>query len=374
MNQVVISGTGLFTPAQSISNAELVSAFNAYAANWNAEHGAAIAAGELAPMQESSEAFIEKASGIKSRFVIDKSGVLDPARMCPDIPERPDDQPSLQCEMAVHAAREAMAQAGRSAADIDAVIVACSNLQRPYPAVSVEVQAALGIDGFAFDMNVACSSATFGIDMARNAVLGGTARAVLVISPEICSGHLEFRDRDCHFIFGDACTAVVVEREAAAGARAPFRIVDSRLKTSFSNNIRNNFGFLNRADPSGIGKRDKLFRQDGRKVFKEVCPMVAEIIARQLAALSIPVADVRRLWLHQANLGMNQLIGRRVLGREPAPEETPVILDTYANTSSAGSIIAFHQFRDDLRPGDRGVICSFGAGYSVGSLVVEHCG
>ena len=374
MQQVVISGTGLFTPDQSISNSELVASFNAYAANWNAAHAEAIAAGELAPMQESSEAFIEKASGIRSRFVIDKSGVLDPARMCPDIPERPDDQPSLQCEMAVHAAREALAQAGRTAADIDAVIVACSNLQRPYPAVSVEVQAALGIGGFAFDMNVACSSATFGIDMARNAVLTGSARAVLVISPEICSGHLEFRDRDCHFIFGDACTAVVVEREAASGARAPFRIIDSRLKTTFSNNIRNNFGFLNRAAPEGIGARDKLFRQDGRKVFKEVCPMVAEIIVRQLGDLGIPLAALRRLWLHQANLGMNQLIGRRVLGREPLPEETPVILDTYANTSSAGSIIAFHQFRDDLARGERGVICSFGAGYSVGSLVVERCG
>ena len=374
MNQVVISGTGLFTPEQSISNSELVASFNAYAANWNAAHAEAIAAGELAPMQESSEAFIEKASGIRSRFVIDKRGVLDPARMCPDIPERPDDQPSLQCEMAVHAAREALAQAGRTAADIDAVIVACSNLQRPYPAVSVEVQAALGIEGFAFDMNVACSSATFGIDMARNAVLTGSARAVLVISPEICSGHLEFRDRDCHFIFGDACTAVVVEREAATGARAPFRIIDSRLKTTFSNNIRNNFGFLNRAAPEGIGARDKLFRQDGRKVFKEVCPMVAEIIVRQLGDLGIPLEALRRLWLHQANLGMNQLIGRRVLGREPLPEETPVILDTYANTSSAGSIIAFHQFRDDLARGERGVICSFGAGYSVGSLVVERCG
>ena len=373
MQQVVISGTGLFTPGQSISNAELVEAFNAYAMRWNAENAAAIAHGELAPIQESSEAFIEKASGIKSRFVIDKSGVLDPARMCPNIPERPDDQASLQCEMSVEAAREAMAQADRSAADIDAVIVACSNLQRPYPAVSVEVQSALGIEGFAFDMNVACSSATFGIDMARNAVLTGAARAVLVISPEICSGHLEFRDRDCHFIFGDACTAVVVEREASPRARSPFRIIDSRLKTTFSNNIRNNFGFLNRADPSGIGKRDKLFRQDGRKVFKEVCPMVADIIVHQLADLQIPVAEVRRLWLHQANLSMNQLIGRRVLGREPDPVETPVILDAYANTSSAGSIIAFHQFREDLRPGDRGVICSFGAGYSVGSIVIERC-
>jgi beta-ketodecanoyl-[acyl-carrier-protein] synthase len=374
MQQVVISGTGLFTPRQSISNAELVAAFNAYAAQWNAAHADDIAAGAAQPMTESSEAFIEKASGIRSRFVIDKEGVLDPARMCPSIPERPDEAHSLQCEMAIEAASEALRQAGRSARDIDAVIVACSNLQRPYPAVSVEIQAALGIDGYAFDMNVACSSATFGIDMARNAILSGTARAVLVISPEICSGHLEFRDRDCHFIFGDACTAVLVEREPSAAALAPFRIIDSRLKTTYSNNIRNNFGFLNRAAPSGIGARDKLFRQDGRKVFKEVCPMVADIILKQLGELALPVEDIRRMWLHQANLSMNQLIGRRVLGREPTDAETPVILDTYANTSSAGSIIAFHQYRGDLVPGERGVICSFGAGYSVGSVVVERCG
>ncbi len=374
MHSVVISGTGLFTPTQRISNAELVATFNAYAAQWNADNAAAIAAGELQPMQESSEAFIEKASGIGARHVIDKSGVLDPARMCPNIPDRPDEQPSVQCEMAVAAAHEALAQAGRRAEDIDAVIVACSNLQRAYPAVAIEVQAALGIRGYAFDMNVACSSATFGIDLARSQVQSGAARAVLVLSPEICSGHLEWRDRDCHFIFGDACTAVVVEREISTAAQSPFRIVDSRLRTVFSNNIRNNFGFLNRGDPSGIGARDKLFRQDGRKVFKEVCPMVADIILAQLGDLSIPVTGVRRLWLHQANLNMNQLIGRRVLGREPAPGETPVILDTYANTSSAGSIIAFHQYRDDFGPGERGVICSFGAGYSVGSVVVERLG
>ena len=374
MHPVFITGTGLFTPAQSISNAELVEAFNAYALRWNAENAAAIADGTIQAIQPSSEGFIEKASGIGARFVIDKSGLLDPERMCPNIPERPDDQPSLQCEMSVAAATQALAQAGRSTADVDAVIVACSNLQRAYPAVAIEVQTALGITGFAFDMNVACSSATFGIDLARSPVQSGSARAVLVISPEICSGHLEWRDRDCHFIFGDACTAVLVEREPSPTAVAPFRIVDSRLKTTFSNNIRNNFGFLNRADPSGVGARDKLFRQDGRKVFKEVCPMVAEIILAQLGELAIGVESVRRFWLHQANLNMNQLISRRVLGREPEPAETPVILDRYANTSSAGSIIAFHQYREDMKPGERGVICSFGAGYSVGSVVVERAG
>ncbi len=374
MHPVFITGTGLFTPSQSISNAELVEAFNAYAAAWNEANAAAIADGSLQPMSASSEGFIEKASGIGARFVIDKSGLLDPTRMCPNIPERPDEQQSLQCEMAVAAATQALAQAGRSAADVDAVIVACSNLQRAYPAVAIEVQAALGITGFAFDMNVACSSATFGIDLARSQVQTGAARAVLVISPEICSAHLEWRDRDCHFIFGDACTAVLVEREASSTAVAPFRIVDSRLKTTFSSNIRNNFGFLNRAAPAGIGARDKLFRQDGRKVFKEVCPMVAEIILAQLGELDISVDTVKRFWLHQANLNMNQLISRRVLGREPEPAETPVILDRYANTSSAGSIIAFHQYREDMATGERGVICSFGAGYSVGSVVVERAG
>jgi len=78
-----------------------------------------------------------------------------------------------------------------------------------------------------------------------------------------------------------------------------------------------------------------------------------------------------RLWLHQANLSMNQLISRRVLVREATAEEAPVILDRYANTSSAGSIIAFHLHNHDLKAGDLGVICSFGAGYSAGCLLVR---
>jgi beta-ketodecanoyl-[acyl-carrier-protein] synthase len=69
---------------------------------------------------------------------------------------------------------------------------------------------------------------------------------------------------------------------------------------------------------------------------------------------------------------MNQLIAKGVLGRLPSDDEAPVILDEFANTSSAGSVIAFHRHRDDLASGDIGVLCSFGAGYSVGSVVVRH--
>ena len=368
----VISGSGLYTPPDSISNQELVESFNTWVDRYNETHLEAIESGDVEAKTHSSVAFIEKASGIKSRYVIDKEGILDPDRMVPAIPERANSSHSVMCEIACHAAREALDQAGVHASEIDAVIVAASNLQRAYPAVAIEVQAALGATGFAFDMNVACSSATFGIQQASDAVRSGSAQRVLMVNPEICTGHLNFRDRDSHFIFGDVATAVVIESSESAKAGAGWDVVDSRLQTIYSNNIRNNFGFLNRADEEGIGQIDKLFMQEGRKVFKEVCPAVATQINQQLASLNLDVGDLRRIWLHQANQNMNDLIAKKVFGRDPAPRESPTILDEYANTSSAGSIIAFHKHNADINSGELGVLCSFGAGYSIGSLVLRR--
>jgi beta-ketodecanoyl-[acyl-carrier-protein] synthase len=372
-SSIVISGTGLYTPKQKISNAELVDTFNQYVENYNQANSAQIAAGELEKLESSSAEFVTKASGINSRYVMNRTGILDPDRMCPILPERPDSEMSLQCEMAVAAAQQALTNANKTPADVDAVIVGCSNLQRAYPAVSIEVQQALGIEGFAFDMNVACSSATFGIQMAVDTIRNQSARSVLVISPEITTGHLNFTDRDSHFIFGDVATAVLLEDRKTCTINQPFEIVETKLFTQFSNNIRNNFGFLNRADEANAGNPDKLFRQNGRKVFKEVCPAVAAQISEQLQRNHVSVDQIKRLWLHQANINMNQLISRKILGRDPEPEEAPIVLDEYANTSSAGSIIAFHLYRDDLVAGDRGVICSFGAGYSIGSVLVRRC-
>ena len=369
MTAVAISATGLFTPAQSIANDELVAAFNAYVERHNAEHAGAIAEGRLEALAPSSVEFIEKASGIKARYVIDKAGVLDPARMTPDIPERPDEQLSVMAEIGVAAAKEALERAGRDAREVDAVLCAASNMQRAYPAMAVEIQEALGVEGFAFDINVACSSATFGIQTAADFIRAGHARSVLVVNPEICSGHLNFRDRDSHFIFGDVATAVLVESADIAPAGS-WAILGTKLKTKFSNNIRNNFGFLNRCAPEGVGAPDKLFVQEGRKVFKEVVPMVSDMILGHMAELNLEPRDLRRMWLHQANAGMNRLISGRVLGREATADESPTVLDEYANTSSAGSIIAFHKHSEDLQTGDRGLICSFGAGYSAGTVFV----
>lgn len=372
MARIVISGTGVYTPPFSISNEELVTSFNIFVQNFNNEHSTEIADGSCQPLAESSAEFIERASGIKSRFVMDKEGVLDPRLMCPQLPKRSPGERSIQCEIAVSAAQEALQKAGKKPQDIDAVIVSCSNMERPYPAIAVEVQEALGIGGFAFDMNIACSSATFGIQTAVDSIFRGNARAILMVNPEICSGHLNFRDRDSHFIFGDVCTAVILEREDYCSRQDVFEIIGTKLATKFSTNIYNGFGFLGRTRPNQLSEKESLFVQEGRKVFKEVVPLATEVIRNHLLEHHIEPSDLKRVWLHQANLNMNQLICKKLLGMEITDDITPTILDTYANTASAGSIICFHKHHEDLKEHDLGVICSFGAGYSVGNIIVRR--
>ena len=363
-----ITGTGLFHPEHVITNEELVESLNAYVEQYNQDHADAIAAGELEARRGSSAEFIEKASGVKRRYVVEKTGVLDPNRLRPRLAERSDDELSIQAEWGVIAAKQAMENAGVTAEDIDVVILACSNLQRAYPAVAIEIQTALGIQGYAYDMNVACSAATFGLKQAYDAIKTG-ARRVLLVNVELTSGHTDFRSRDCHFIFGDVATASIIENTET---KTGFEILDTDLFTQFSNNIRNNFGFLNGSELTS--RDDKQFRQDGRKVFKEVCPLVAKMISNQLEKNQIKPEQVKRFWLHQANQNMNELILKLVVGKEAAeadPSLVPIILDEFANTSSAGVIIALHRSAHEVNDGEYGVLCSFGAGYSVGSILVQ---
>ncbi|WP_180037457.1 beta-ketoacyl-ACP synthase III [Acinetobacter sp. YH16052] len=361
-----ITGTGLFHPEHVITNEELVESLNAYVELFNHENADKIAAGEVEARRGSSADFIEKASGVQRRYVVEKSGILDPKRLRPNLRERADDEISLQAEWGVIAAKQAMENAGVTAEDIDIVILSCSNLQRAYPAVAIEIQTALGIKGYAYDMNVACSAATFGLKQAYDAIKAG-ARRVLLVNVEITSAHTDFRSRDCHFIFGDVATASIIEN---TDSKTGFEILDSELFTKFSNNIRNNFGFLNTSENADID--DKRFSQDGRKVFKEVCPLVAKMITAQLEKNQIEPTGVKRFWLHQANASMNELILKLVVGKENAkPGLVPIILNEFANTSSAGVIIALHRTAHEVEDGEYGVLCSFGAGYSVGSILVQ---
>lgn len=371
--KIVISGSGLWAPDAVITNEELVESYNAYAEKFNADHSADIESGKIEEKPLSSARFIEKTSGIKARHVYTRDGILDIERMRPRFPERKEDELSNQAQIGVFAAQKAMAAAGKTPADIDAVIVACAYTQRPYPAIAIEIQNELGIAGFGFDMLGACSAATFGLHRAYDSLMAGSAKCVLCINPELVTPQVNFCDRDSHFIFGDVSTAIIMERQETCAGADNFEILSTKAQTRFSNNIRSNFGHLayaNDADPFGW---DKLFHQSGRKVFEEVSPIAVRHIGEHLAELDLTPQNVKRYWLHQANINMNNMVVKQLLGKDVSEEIIPTILDRFGNTASAGSIVAFHLYHDDLKKGDVGMICSFGAGYSVGSLALRKC-
>lgn len=375
-----LTATGLHIPKDRITNEELVTAFNTYVDNYNADNAAAIEKGEKVALQHSTVEFIEKASGIKARHVIDKKGILNPDIMAPVFPARKlGEELSIMAQMGLDALNQALANAGLDGAELDGIICACSNFQRVYPAIAIEIQQAVGMTGgFAYDMNVACSAATFGIAQAKALIESGMAKKVAVINIEITSAHLNWRNRDSHFIFGDIAAATIIE-----GLDKPkgYEILSSKMWTQFSANIKNEYGFMDRSEYLAKGLpihhdikepvMDKLFLQEGRKVFREVCPAVSEHISTHLSDNRISTDSVKRLWLHQANINMIDLILRTVMGKDADKAIAPIAISEYGNTSSASPMVAFHEHQDGVSSGDLAVICSFGAGYSIGSLIVK---
>lgn len=376
---IYLTATGVYTPKDSITNDELVASFNAYVDAYNQKNATAIELGKKTALQHSTSEFIEKASGIKSRYVIDKKGILDPDIMAPIFPARKlGEELSIMAEMGLLALQDALKNANLDANELDGIICACSNFQRVYPAIAIEIQSAIGMSGgFAYDMNVACSAATFGIAQAVGSIKAGLAKKIAVINIEITSAHLNWRNRDSHFIFGDVAAASIIELDNPKG----YEILSTKLFTQYSTNIKNEFGFMDRSEFLAAKTplypdinepvSDKLFLQEGRKVFREVCPMVSKIISEHLSENQIEPTAVKRLWLHQANINMIDLILRSVVGKDADKDIAPVVIDKYGNTSSASPIVAFHDTQNGVNTNDLAVICSFGAGYSIGSVIVK---
>ncbi len=371
MKRAAITGTGIEIPPHSISNDELVSVFNTWVERENERRNGS---GEKLLALSDSE-FIHYASGVEYRHVIEPTGILDPERMAPRIPVRSDEDLSVEAEFAIASARKAIEAADRRPEDIDMVICAASHQQRPYPSISIEVQKWLGTSGSAFDMSLGCSSCGAAIHVATGLVRAGAQRRVLVTTPEIITGQLNFRDRQTHFIFGDASASVVIEMleedETRPGA---WEILDTRTWTEFSNNIRSNFGFLNRASQERtdiVEIEGNLIKQVGNKVFKEVTVAASRFMKEFLADRGLSPEDVRRYWLHQANGRMNAMIMKLVLGHEVDDDRAPIVLSRFGNTAAAGAMIAFNQNSDDLKAGDYGLICAFGAGYSIAAALIR---
>ena len=371
MTRVCVGGIGVEIPEASISNEELVDSFNAWVDAENPKRGAR----GLPPLAKSDAEFIENASGIRRRHVYERDGILDPARMAPNIPARADDELSVMAEFGAAAARKALAHAGVEARDVDLVICASAHHQRPYPAIAIEIQKALGTSGAGFDMGLGCSSALAGLHVATNLVRSGAHRRVLVVTPELITAHLNFRDRQTHFIFGDASVAVLIEALGASEERpGRFEIVDTRSWTQFSNNIRTNFGFMSRLaqdDPSYLAMEGNLIKQNGNKVFKDVTIAGHKFIVDFLAEHGHTPHTMRRFWLHQANARMNAMILKLAFGGEVGQDRAPTVLDRLGNTAAAGAIVALEETHRDMKTGEHGLLCAFGAGYSIGGALLR---
>ena len=371
MKQVIISGIGAEIPQASISNEELVASFNQWVDSENPRR----AAEGLEPLAKSDVDFIVYASGVKNRHVIEREGILDPTRMTPRIAPRGDDEVSVEAEFGLASARKALDHAGLTGSDIDMVICAASHQQRPYPALAIEIQKELGAGGSAFDMSLGCSSAGAAVHVAFNLVRSGAQKRVLIVTPEIITGHLNFRDRQTHFIFGDASASMVIEAlEEGESRPGKLEIVDTRSWTQFSNNIRTNFGFLLRAgqeDTSVIKMEGNMIKQVGNKVFKEVTVAGHRFIVEFLAEHGHVPQGIRRFWLHQANARMNAMILKLAFGHDVDHDRAPMVLERLGNTAAAGAIVALSENHEDMQPGDLGLLCAFGAGYSIGAALVR---
>ena len=369
MHNIYIAGTGIWHPEEKVSNNEIVNSYNSFVEKFNQENKLDIENGSIDAMELSSAEFIEKASGIKSRYVIDKEGILNINRMMPRVKNEHPDRLSIHAEVGIKAAKKAMDQANVGPNEIDAVIVGTSHAARNYPAVAIEIQQELGISGYGYDMLVGCSSTTFAINNAYSDIASGLANTILVINPEVSTPFVNFTHRDKHFIFGDGCAATVVQRDSTSSKA--FKIIDRKLHTQFSNNIRSNYSYLNRAAVDSKNNEDLLFHQNGRGVFKDVCPLVASLITEQLEKNNISPEEISKFWLHQANGKMIRLITSKILGTDDFDENiTPMPITEFGNLASVGSLFAFN-LNNDLKKGQKGVICSFGAGYSVCSIIVE---
>lgn len=357
----VITNISFLVPEQEISNEELVESYNQFVEQHNLKH-------PDSQIQKSSSKFIYQASGIKKRYTHDKQGILDINKMSPSILNRSKEALSFQAEFAVKACEKLKEQSGDDLHDVNAVIISCSNFERAYPGIGVEVKQALNIENaFAIDVNSGCASAVYGIALADSFIQSKMALKVLVVTPELYTFHMNFKDRKSHFIFGDGCSAVLIEsyQENKKG----FIIKNKLLESEFSNNIRNDLGFINK---HRFHEPQMLFNQVGENVRKEIVPKTIDHIKKHLKKYGINENLISKLWLHQANSLMLKKIGLGIFGGiKEASIKVPITIHKYANTGGSSVIGCMQDHNFYLNSGDFGMLCGFGTGYHIGSILVE---
>ena len=296
---------------------------------------------ELSRTVDTSDAWIVERTGIRQRHLA---------------------QPHETCAfMATAATEAALARAGMTGAEVDAVILATATPDQQFPAAALRVQAAIGAHGFGFDVSAACSGFIYGLSIADAMIRTGQIRNAVVVGSEVYSRILNWRDRTTCVLFGDGAGAVVLRASDSPGRGV--------LSTHLHSDGR--LGDLLYVD-GAVGRPDRpghLVMQ-GREIFRHAVGHLANAVTEALGAQGLAIGDVDWLVPHQANLRIIDGVGRR-LGI--APERVVVTVDRHANTSAASIPLALDAAWTDgrLRPGHLVVMEALGGGLTWGSAVVR---
>jgi 3-oxoacyl-[acyl-carrier-protein] synthase-3 len=321
--RALIAGTGGYLPERSFSNDEL--------AAWKG--------------LETSDAWIVERTGIRRRHIAAEGETAS--------------------DLGVHAARAALAQAGATAEDVDAVIVATSTPDSAFPATAARIQGKLGVTrGFAFDIAAACTGFVYALGVADALVRTGQARGVLVIGTEIYSRILDWEDRGTCVLFGDGAGAVFLRGvpEAEAGGRG-------LLSTHLHADGRH-ADILQVDGGAGSTGGAGVVRMAGREVFKHAVAKLASAVDEALAANGLDQSEVAWLVPHQANIRIIEAMGKK-LGLPL--ERVVVTVDRHANTSAASIPLALAEATRDgrIRPGELVLLEAIGGGLTWGAALAR---
>jgi 3-oxoacyl-[acyl-carrier-protein] synthase-3 len=267
--------------------------------------------------------------------------------------------------MGTSAARAALADAGATPGDVDAIILATSTPDQAFPATALRVQAQLGVTrGFGFDLSAACAGFIYGLSVGDSMICSGQARGVLVIGSEVYSRILNWQDRGTCVLFGDGAGAVFLRA-------SDVRDDDRRGVLSTHIHAQGTLGDILYVD-GAVGQPDKPGHlvMNGREVFRHAVTKLAEAVEEALAANGLTHADVDWLVPHQANRRIIDAMGRKL---KLPPERVVVTVDRHANTSAASVPLALAEARADGRigAGDLVLLEALGGGLTWGSALVR---
>jgi 3-oxoacyl-[acyl-carrier-protein] synthase-3 len=269
-------------------------------------------------------------------------------------------------DLALAAARAALANSGIDPLSIDLIVLATSTPDNTFPATATAVQAGLGITrGAAFDLQAVCSGFVYALAVTDSLLRSGAFKRALVIGAETFSRLLDWSDRTTCVLFGDGAGAVVLEAGAVNGGSAERGILTTQLRSDG----RHKDKLYVDGGPSSTGTVGHL-RMEGREVFKHAVSMISDVVVDAFAATGYTAADIDWFVPHQAN---RRIIEGSAQKLGIAAEKIVLTVDRHGNTSAASIPLALSVAANDgrIKPGDLVLLEAMGGGFTWGAVLLR---